>query len=134
VWNTESGAEYSLNGPVGQVNALTADKDLLFAGVEVNYFANSLEFFCSLTIVKAIFFYLFKEKKIHVDAWGLTRFWCSVFYAFCIQYLDQSLFNIVFVFMHFTPFFCTTFILSWPEINLLLLLVTRRCYFSMERH
>uniref|UniRef100_A0A2N9GWS0 Uncharacterized protein n=1 Tax=Fagus sylvatica TaxID=28930 RepID=A0A2N9GWS0_FAGSY len=34
VWNTESGAEYSLNGPVGQVNALTAVKDLLFAGVE----------------------------------------------------------------------------------------------------
>ncbi|GMY35288.1 zinc finger CCCH domain-containing protein 48-like isoform X2 [Fagus crenata] len=34
VWNTESGAEYSLNGPVGQVNALTAVKDLLFVGVE----------------------------------------------------------------------------------------------------
>jgi hypothetical protein len=63
VWNTESGAEYSLNGPVGQVNALTAVKDLLFAGVEVNYFANSLEFFYSLTIVKAICFYLFKEEK-----------------------------------------------------------------------
>ncbi len=96
MWNTESGAEYSLNGSVGQVNALTVVKDLLFARVEVNYFANSLEFFCSLTIVKAICFYLFKEKKIHVDAWGLTRFWCSMFYAFCIQYLDQSLFNIVF--------------------------------------
>ena len=63
MWNTESGAEYSLKGLVGQVNALTAVKDLLFAGVQVNYFANSLEFFCSLTIVKAICFYLFKEKK-----------------------------------------------------------------------
>ena len=63
VWNTESGAEYSLKGLVGQVNALTAVKDLLFAGIEVNYFANSLEFFCSLTIVKAICFYLFKEKN-----------------------------------------------------------------------
>uniref|UniRef100_A0A7N2REC5 Uncharacterized protein n=1 Tax=Quercus lobata TaxID=97700 RepID=A0A7N2REC5_QUELO len=35
VWNTESGAEYSLNGPVGQVNALESINDLLFAGVEV---------------------------------------------------------------------------------------------------
>uniref|UniRef100_A0A2N9ID15 C3H1-type domain-containing protein n=1 Tax=Fagus sylvatica TaxID=28930 RepID=A0A2N9ID15_FAGSY len=34
VWNTESGGEYSLNGPVGQVNALAAVKDLLFAGIE----------------------------------------------------------------------------------------------------
>uniref|UniRef100_A0A7N2LJY7 Uncharacterized protein n=1 Tax=Quercus lobata TaxID=97700 RepID=A0A7N2LJY7_QUELO len=34
VWNTESGAEYSLNGPVGQVNALESINDLLFAGVE----------------------------------------------------------------------------------------------------
>ena len=50
MWNTESGAEYSLNGSIGQVNALTAVKDLLFAGIEVNYFANSLEFLHSLTI------------------------------------------------------------------------------------
>ncbi|KAL0009023.1 hypothetical protein SO802_010525 [Lithocarpus litseifolius] len=35
VWNTESGAEYSLNGPVGQVNALESVYNLLFAGVEV---------------------------------------------------------------------------------------------------
>ncbi|KAL0009007.1 hypothetical protein SO802_010509 [Lithocarpus litseifolius] len=34
VKNTESGAEYSLNGPVGQVNALESIKNLLFAGVE----------------------------------------------------------------------------------------------------
>nr|POF00523.1 isoform 2 of zinc finger ccch domain-containing protein 17 [Quercus suber] len=34
VWNTESGAEYNLNGPVGQVNALESVNDLLFAGVE----------------------------------------------------------------------------------------------------
>ncbi|GMY05041.1 zinc finger CCCH domain-containing protein 48-like isoform X2 [Fagus crenata] len=34
VWNTESGAQYSLNGPVGQVNALESVNDLLFAGVE----------------------------------------------------------------------------------------------------
>ncbi|GMY10471.1 zinc finger CCCH domain-containing protein 48-like isoform X2 [Fagus crenata] len=34
VWNTESGAEYSLNGSIGQVNALTVVKDLLFAGIE----------------------------------------------------------------------------------------------------
>ncbi|XP_030967662.1 zinc finger CCCH domain-containing protein 17-like [Quercus lobata] len=34
VWNTESGAEYRLNGPVGQVNALESVNDLLFAGVE----------------------------------------------------------------------------------------------------
>ncbi|XP_065628410.1 zinc finger CCCH domain-containing protein 48-like [Quercus suber] len=49
VWNTESGAEYSLNGPVGQVNALESVNDLLFAGVEVSHFTNSLEFLCSLT-------------------------------------------------------------------------------------
>ncbi|KAM3732135.1 hypothetical protein ACB098_11G037500 [Castanea mollissima] len=34
VWNTESGAEYSLNGPVGQVNAMESVYNLLFAGVE----------------------------------------------------------------------------------------------------
>ena len=44
VWNTESGAEYSLNGPVGQVNALESVCNLLFAGVEVGYFTDSLEF------------------------------------------------------------------------------------------
>nr|POF22689.1 zinc finger ccch domain-containing protein 48 [Quercus suber] len=32
VWNTESGAEYSLNGPVGLVNALESICNLLFAG------------------------------------------------------------------------------------------------------
>ena len=47
VWNTESGAEYSLNGPVGQVNALESVNDLLFAGVEVSHFTSSLEFLCS---------------------------------------------------------------------------------------
>jgi hypothetical protein len=31
---SESGAQYSLNGPVGQVNALEFVNDLLFAGVE----------------------------------------------------------------------------------------------------
>jgi hypothetical protein len=44
VWNTESGAQYSLNGPVGQVNALESVNDLLFAGVEVNTFAIRLYF------------------------------------------------------------------------------------------
>ncbi|KAK7845014.1 zinc finger ccch domain-containing protein 63 [Quercus suber] len=34
LWNTESGAECSLNGPVGQVNALESVYNLLFAGVE----------------------------------------------------------------------------------------------------
>uniref|UniRef100_A0A2N9GRR4 Uncharacterized protein n=1 Tax=Fagus sylvatica TaxID=28930 RepID=A0A2N9GRR4_FAGSY len=34
LWDCHTGAEYSLNGPVEQVNALTAVKDLLFAGVE----------------------------------------------------------------------------------------------------
>ena len=58
VWNTESGAEYSLNGPVGQVNALESINDLLFAGVEVSHFTNSLEFLCSLT--SFYFFYLIK--------------------------------------------------------------------------
>ena len=41
---SESGAQYSLNGPVGQVNALEFFNDLLFAGVEVNTFAISLYF------------------------------------------------------------------------------------------
>ena len=47
VWKkkkSESGAQYSLNGPVGQVNALEFFNDLLFAGVEVNTFAISLYF------------------------------------------------------------------------------------------
>ena len=46
VWEkkSESGAQYSLNGPVGQVNALEFVNDLLFAGVEVNTFAISLYF------------------------------------------------------------------------------------------
>ncbi|XP_065623334.1 zinc finger CCCH domain-containing protein 48-like [Quercus suber] len=34
VWDTESGAKYSLNGPVGQVNALESVYNLLFAGLE----------------------------------------------------------------------------------------------------
>ena len=46
VWKkkSESGAQYSLNGLVGQVNALEFVNDLLFAGVEVNTFAISLYF------------------------------------------------------------------------------------------
>ena len=56
VWNTESGAEYSLNGPVGQVNALESVNDLLFAGVEVSHFTSSLEFLCSFVKKK-------KKKK-----------------------------------------------------------------------
>ncbi|KAL0009015.1 hypothetical protein SO802_010517 [Lithocarpus litseifolius] len=47
VWNTESGAEYSLNGPVGQVNALESINDLLFAGVEVWDLEN---WQCSMTL------------------------------------------------------------------------------------
>lgn len=58
VWNTESGAEYSLNGPVGQVNALESVYNLLFAGVEVGYFADSLEFLHSLSSFYS--FYLIK--------------------------------------------------------------------------
>ena len=41
---SESGAQYNLNGPIGQVNALEFVNDLLFAGVEVNTFAISLYF------------------------------------------------------------------------------------------
>jgi hypothetical protein len=41
---SESGAQYSLNGPVGQVSALEFVNDLLFAGVEMNTFAISLYF------------------------------------------------------------------------------------------
>lgn len=49
VWNTDSAAGYCLNEPTGQVNALEVVKDLLFAGAEVNYFANSLKFLGSIT-------------------------------------------------------------------------------------
>lgn len=34
-WNTESGAEYNLDGPVGQVYALETTDDVLFAGGQV---------------------------------------------------------------------------------------------------
>ncbi|GMN19616.1 hypothetical protein TIFTF001_049935 [Ficus carica] len=33
-WNTQSGAEFSLNGPVGQVYAMIFDKNILFAGTQ----------------------------------------------------------------------------------------------------
>lgn len=49
VWNIDSAAGYSLNGPTGQVNALEVVKDLLFAGAEVNHFANSLKILGSVT-------------------------------------------------------------------------------------
>ena len=37
-WNTQSGAEFSLDGPVGQVYAMIFDKNILFAGTQVTYY------------------------------------------------------------------------------------------------
>lgn len=34
-WNTQTSMDLSLNGPVGQVYALTVFNDLLFAGTQV---------------------------------------------------------------------------------------------------
>ncbi|KAL5565481.1 hypothetical protein UlMin_028645 [Ulmus minor] len=33
-WNIENGAEYNLNGPVGQANTMVTSKDILFAGTQ----------------------------------------------------------------------------------------------------
>ncbi|KAL5565484.1 hypothetical protein UlMin_028648 [Ulmus minor] len=33
-WNIENGAEYNLNGPVGQVNTMVTSNDILFAGTQ----------------------------------------------------------------------------------------------------
>ncbi len=34
-WNIETAADYNLNGPVGQVYAMTVSSDTLFAGAQV---------------------------------------------------------------------------------------------------
>jgi hypothetical protein len=39
-WNTQTSADLSLNGPVGQVYALVVGNDMLFAAVQVILFAS----------------------------------------------------------------------------------------------
>lgn len=41
-WNTQTSAEMSLSGPVGQVYAMVVGNDLLFAGTQVNFWTEHL--------------------------------------------------------------------------------------------